>query len=83
VTVLGVTGASYGSPTPVDITDFTMDESSVWGWYVTPDIPGGGSPMLYCNGSLVVSNTDLSLSLTTGISGLFEGGNGVFSQHAG
>jgi hypothetical protein len=78
-TVLGVSGAGNGAPTFVDIADFAMDENAVWGWYVTTDNPGTGDEMRYTNGSLVVSNPDLSLSLTTGISGLFGGGTGVFA----
>lgn len=77
--ILNVTSTGAGAATFVDIADFTMDAGSVWGWYVTTDIPGAGNPMVYSNGSSVISNADLSLSLTTGVSGLFGGGNGVFT----
>lgn len=77
-TSLLVTGQGLGTPTFVDIDDFLVPGGALTGWYVTTDIPGTGGPMFYSNGSSLAANADLSLNLTTGISGLFGGGNGVF-----
>jgi hypothetical protein len=78
VSTNAVTGVGVGSATNVVVTPFTLSAGTSYGIYVTTTTPNGTS-MFYTDGTNTYSNADLSLSLGTGIGGLF-GDNGVIAS---
>lgn len=73
--VHSVTSAGEDNATFVDVTDFTLQASSEYGFYVLVTDYSSGQGMNYTNGSGTYSNADLSLTAGIGRGdGAFTGG---------
>ena len=72
-----VTGLGEGSSTPFAVSPLTLAAGTTYGLYVT--LTSTAPTMYYSNGSTTDSNSDLSLSLGTGLGGLF-GASAVISS---
>jgi hypothetical protein len=65
------TGNGSSTPTVVNVTPFTLGAAGTDGIYITFTTASSPPNMLYTSGSNTYSNSDLSLSLGAGLTGLF------------
>lgn len=72
------TGNGSSTPTAVNLTPFTLAAGSTDGIYITFTTASSPPNMLYTNGSNTYSNSDLTLSLGAGLTGLFGASPGTY-----
>jgi hypothetical protein len=72
------TGNGSSTPTAVNLTPFTLAAGSTEGIYITFTTASSPPNMLYTNGSNTYSNSDLTLSLGAGLTGLFGANPGTY-----